>query len=68
MWKDEQKGFKQKGRSNLSRESATAEDDEILLDIQANMVRLVHREGGKKPVTGQKQSRGGWQGPDSLIG
>ena len=64
MLKDEQEASRQKGRSNPS---ALSEGTERLWCIQANMVRLVHREGGEEPRSGQKQSRGGWEGPDSFF-
>lgn len=36
--------------------------------LKTNMVRLIHREGGEAPGVSQKQSRGDWQGLDSLTG
>lgn len=64
----EQEASRQKGKSNSSRECAISERAKRLWSSQTNMVRRVHRKGGEAPGSSQKQSRGGWQGPDSLTG
>ena len=64
----EQEASGQKGKSNSSRECAISERAKRLWSTQTNMVRLIHREGSEAPRGSQKQSRGDWQGLDSLTG